>query len=249
LINILLFLVLTLLAEIVGTIGGFGSSIFFVPIAQFFFDFQTVLALTGLLHIFSNTAKLILFRKSIDWKITAWLGITSVVLAIVGAYATRYMDFAYAKLILSVFLLIFSITFYLKPSFTVSPSRSNAIMGGSLAGFMAGFIGTGGVIRGLLLTSFNMEKSFFVGTSAAIDFGVDLSRTMIYLDHQLLDKKLWWYIPVLVGAAFLGSYFGKLLLSRLPQQSFKKFVLALIFSIGIIMLFNELYILLADENN
>jgi hypothetical protein len=69
-INILLFLILTLIAELVGTVGGFDSSVFFVSIGQFFFDFQTVLALTGLLHIFSNTAKLMLFRKSIGWKIT-----------------------------------------------------------------------------------------------------------------------------------------------------------------------------------
>jgi hypothetical protein len=120
-INVLLFLILTLIAEIVGTVGGFGSSVFFVSLGQFFFDFQTVLALTGLLHIFSNTAKLVLFRKSIDWKITAWLGITSIVLAIAGAYATRYIDFVYAKLLLGFFLIAFSVVFYARPSITLAP--------------------------------------------------------------------------------------------------------------------------------
>ena len=34
------FLLLSLLAEIIGTIGGFGSSVFFVLIANFYFDFH-----------------------------------------------------------------------------------------------------------------------------------------------------------------------------------------------------------------
>ena len=37
----LLFLALALLAEIAGTLGGFGSSVFFVPIANMFFDFES----------------------------------------------------------------------------------------------------------------------------------------------------------------------------------------------------------------
>ncbi len=36
--NIVLFILLALLAEILGTIGGFGSSVFFVPIASLFLE-------------------------------------------------------------------------------------------------------------------------------------------------------------------------------------------------------------------
>jgi uncharacterized membrane protein YfcA len=40
-----LFILLALLAEVIGTVGGFGSSVFFVPVANFFLDFQSVLGL------------------------------------------------------------------------------------------------------------------------------------------------------------------------------------------------------------
>lgn len=36
---LLLFILLSLIAEILGTIGGFGSSVFFVPLAKFVFGF------------------------------------------------------------------------------------------------------------------------------------------------------------------------------------------------------------------
>lgn len=237
--HFLLFFLLTLLAEILGTLGGFGSSVFFVSLGQFFFDFQTILALTGLLHIFSNSAKLVLFRKTIDWKLTAWLGFTSIALAVVGAWLTSIVEFEYAKGVLAIFLIAFSIFFLAKPMFTLAPTLVNSLVGGSVAGFLAGFIGTGGAIRGLVLASFNLEKNLFVGTSAAIDFGVDLSRTIIYMNQRYLNPTYYWYIPLLVAAAFLGSYWGKMLLSKLSQESFKKIVLVLILLIGVALLAGE----------
>jgi uncharacterized protein len=237
--HFLLFFLLTLLAEVLGTLGGFGSSVFFVSLGQFFFDFQTILALTGMLHIFSNSAKLLLFRKTIDWKLTLWLGVTSIVLAILGAWLTSRVDFEYAKLVLGIFLIVFSVFFLAKPAITLAPTLTNSLVGGSIAGFLAGFIGTGGAIRGLVLASFNLEKNLFVGTSAAIDFGVDLSRTIIYMNHHFLDSTYYWYIPLLVGAAFLGSYIGKILLSKISQDGFKKIVLVLILLIGVALLAGE----------
>ena len=58
-----LFLLLALLAEIVGTISGFGSSILFVPLASYFIDFKLVLGITAVFHVFSNLSKIFLFQK------------------------------------------------------------------------------------------------------------------------------------------------------------------------------------------
>ena len=42
------FFLLAFVAEILGTVSGFGSSILFVPIAAMFFDFKTVLGVTAI---------------------------------------------------------------------------------------------------------------------------------------------------------------------------------------------------------
>ena len=238
--EILIFFLITLISEILGTLGGFGSSLFFVSIAQFFYNFQTVLVLTGLLHVFSNTAKLSLFWKSINWRLVLWLGISSLAFAIGGAYLVRHAEFIYAKLILSFFLIGFSTLLLLKPDYRVAGSLFNSVWGGALAGFLAGFIGTGGAVRGLVLAAFNLEKNMLVGTSAAIDFSVDLSRSLIYLDSNYLQREQWWTIPFLVVLAFAGSYIGKLILNRISQQTFRKILLGLVFLIGVIMLVNEI---------
>ena len=80
-----LFLALGLLAEIIGTVGGFGSSVFFVPIAQLFFDYKVVLGITGIFHVFSNSAKLAFFWRSIDHRLALLIGFPSVTFVILGA--------------------------------------------------------------------------------------------------------------------------------------------------------------------
>jgi uncharacterized membrane protein YfcA len=61
-----LFFLLALLAEIIGTISGFGSSILFVPLASIFIHFKLVLGITAVFHIFSNLSKIFLSQKGIN---------------------------------------------------------------------------------------------------------------------------------------------------------------------------------------
>lgn len=81
-----LFIALSVLAEIVGTLGGFGSSLLFVPIASFFLDFHSVLGITALFHVASNLSKITLFRKGFDRKLIINIGLPSVCFVLLGAY-------------------------------------------------------------------------------------------------------------------------------------------------------------------
>lgn len=240
----IIFFLLTLLAEVLGTIGGFGSSVFFVSFAQFLYDFQSVLALTGVMHVFSNSSKLFLFWKSINWKLVIWLGISSILMAIVGAYVIRWIEFENIQWLLGVFLISFSTFFLFKPTYQIAATLANSIVGGGLAGFLAGYIGTGGVVRGVVLAAFNLERSIFVGTSAAIDFGVDLSRSVIYVEGGFFQRDHLYYLPLMFLAAFLGSYVGKRVLAKISQETFRKILLVLIFLIGCSLVVNEIYKLL-----
>ncbi len=235
----ILFLLAAFLCEILGTIGGFGSSVFFVPIAGFFFSFNMVLAITGILHVFSNINKLLLFKNSVDKKLLLYYGIPSVLLVLAGSYLSTHTSFLLAELTLAIFLIVFSITLLLLPNLQLLATRNNALLSGALAGLLAGFNGTGGAVRGISMAAFNLEKNTFVATSAAIDLGVDVSRSMVYLGYGYFDKQYWYLIPLLLVISFFGSLVGKKLLYRIPQEKFKKIVLLMILCIGLILLYKE----------
>jgi uncharacterized membrane protein YfcA len=91
----------------IGTISGFGSSVFFVPIAAYFFDFHSVLGITAVFHIFSNISKIVLFRKGVNWKIVLYLGVPAVIFVSLGALLSKYLDNHLLEIGLAVFLIFF----------------------------------------------------------------------------------------------------------------------------------------------
>lgn len=170
-----LFLILSMIAEIIGTIGGFGSSVFFVPIASFFFDFQSVLGLTAIFHLSSNISKIALFRKGLDKQLLLRIGVPSIIFVIIGGVLANYIQTNLLEIILGLFLVAFSLLFLIRKKLVVKPELKQSLIGGSLSGFTAGLLGTGGAIRGITMAAFNLEKSVFIATSAAIDFLIDFT--------------------------------------------------------------------------
>ena len=229
-----LFLLLALLAEIIGTVGGFGSSVFFVPIGNFYFDFHSVLGLTAVFHLSSNLSKIVLFRKGLDKNLLLFIGLPSALFVILGGILSNYLQSYWLEILLGIFLVTMSLVFLIKKDLIISPNKKNATLGGVFSGFSAGLLGTGGAIRGLTMAAFNLEKSVFIATSAAIDMMIDLTRTVVYYQNGFIHKHDMVYVPFLFAIGLVGSYLGKQLLAYIPQVKFRLISLILILLIGLI---------------
>ncbi len=232
----IMFLLLALIAEIIGTIGGFGSSVFFVPIANFYFDFHTVLGLTALFHLSSNLSKVFLFKQGLNKRLLLYIGAPSVAFVIIGGYASKFVNTYYLEVFLGFFLVILSLVFIVRRDAIISPSNKNAMIGGTLSGFSAGLLGTGGAIRGLTMAAFNLEKSVFIATSAFIDFLIDFSRSVVYYQNGYIHEESIKYVPFLFIIGLVGSYIGKRILAFIPHSRFRKLSLYLVLLIGLITL-------------
>ena len=234
-----IFIILSLLAEVLGTVGGFGSSVFFVPIANFFFDFQSVLGITALYHLSSNVTKIAFFKKGLDKTLVLYLGIPAVIFVLIGAYFSNYFDPIVLTYLLGFFLITLSLLFLIFKKLKVNANVKNALIGGSLSGLSAGLLGTGGAIRGMTMAAFKLDKNKFIATSAVIDLGVDISRTIIYFLNGYVHKEDLYLIPVLLVVSIIGTWIGKKILHRISQDHFRNFVLVLILLIGILsVIFN-----------
>src|SRR3990167_4199718 len=229
----LFFFLAAFVAEVIGTMAGFGSSTIFLPLALLFVDFKTALVLVAFLHIFGNIGRISFFRHGLDKRIIIVFGIPSIILTLVGAFIVNYVSQEVLKGILGMFLVIYAVVSLWKEELKITPSLSNSLIGGGLSGFLAGLIGTGGALRGAFLTAFGLPKEKYIATAASIALAVDLTRIPVYLQQGFLDQKYYWYLPVLVVLAFAGSFTGKQIVQRLPQDKFKKVVLVAILLIGL----------------
>lgn len=225
-----------LLAEILGTIGGFGSSLFFIPIASYFLDFHSVLGVTAIFHVSSNIIKIILFRKGYDKKLLFSIGIPAVLFVILGAFLSKFIETKFLEILLSVFLIGISLFFLFFKNIVVAPTLKNSIFGGSLSGLVAGLLGTGGAIRGMTLAAFNLKTEVFIATSAIIDLGIDASRSVVYALNGYVHQDDLYLIPILFLVSLVGTLIGKKILTKISEKQFKSVVLIFVLITGIITL-------------
>ncbi len=228
------FILLALVAEILGTIGGFGSSLFFIPIAGYFLDFHSVLGITALFHVSSNLTKIFFFREGVDKKLLINIGIPAVVFVILGAFLSKYIGSTLLEFILSIFLILLSMFFLIFKNISIQPTTANSVTGGILSGLFAGLVGTGGAIRGLTLAAYGLSAEVFIATSAIIDLGIDASRSVVYFLNGYVHYHDLYLIPILFIVSVVGTYIGKKILTKVNDKQFKSLVLILVLITGLV---------------
>ena len=204
-----MFILLALAAEILGTVGGFGSSLFFVPIAAYFLDFHSVLGITALFHVSSNLTKIAFFRKGFDKKLVISIGVPAILLVIAGAFLSKFIETKILEILLGLFLIVVSLVFLIFKKLAVKPTLSNSIVGGIFSGFIAGLLGTGGAIRGITLAAYNLRMEVFIATSAIIDLGIDSSRSVVYYLNGYVHTHDLYLVPILLVVSIVGTFIGK----------------------------------------
>jgi uncharacterized membrane protein YfcA len=239
--HLFLFIALALIAEIIGTVGGFGSSLFFIPIASYFLDFHSVLGITAVYHVMSNLTKIALFRQGVDKKVIFWIGIPSVIFVIIGAYLSSYFQAKWLEFFLAIFLIVLSIVLFVYSNIKLKPNIVNSFSGGVLSGFLAGVIGTGGAIRGIVLASFDLSPSAFIATSSIIDLSIDLSRSVVYFFNGFVHPHDLYLLPILAVVSIVGTFLGKKIVLKLSNDQFKKGVLILVFITGVVSIAKNLF--------
>jgi len=229
----LYFILSAFVAEAIGTVSGFGSSTFFVPIAQMLESFHLVLVLTSILHCFGNSSRIYLFRKDLDWKLFIKFAVPSIVFTVIGALLTKYFDVTLLKKFLGVGLIIIAVIIYLdRQKYKITNPIVLSILT-AISGFLTGFIGTGGAIRGVALASLNIEKNIFIALSSSVDLGGDFLRMLIYFKNGYMDWQQWWYIPLLGLSGYLGAKVGQKIVKHIEQKIFYKIVAVFVFLSGV----------------
>jgi uncharacterized membrane protein YfcA len=234
-----LFLFAAYVAAVIATVAGFGSSTVLVPVAMFFMDLKTAVFLVACFHLFNNLFKIRLFFKKIDFKLFRLFGIPSIIFAFLGAQCIAVLPVEILKRVVAAFLILFAGISFIKPHVKIGKNPVNAVVGGSLSGFLAGLIGMGGAIRSMFLLSFNLPKEIYVGTAAMIAFVIDVTRIPTYLWMGVVRNHVYYsLLPLLVVIAYLGVRTGKALLGKIDQAVFRKIVLGALFLVGLKLLFS-----------
>lgn len=232
-----LFLAAAFVAEVIGTMAGFGAATILTPIAALFMDVKTAIALVACFHLFGNGSRLIFFGRHIQWAIWAQFGLTGIACSFLGARLAARLSSPVISLLFGLFLLAYVALSLRASTRLVLPRRPATLAGGgAVSGLVAGLLGTGGAIRSVALLSFDLPAGAYIGTSAAIALMVDATRLPVYLSEGLIPQALLPALGLLIGVAFTGSWTGQRLVRRISPAGFRRVVLALLALMGAKML-------------
>ncbi|MDP2676183.1 MAG: sulfite exporter TauE/SafE family protein [bacterium] len=234
--SIAIFLASALVAEIVGTIAGFGSALLLTPIAAFFFDIKTTIALVSLFHFFGQVVDGFIWRRFIIWRIGILFSVFGVLFSVVGAYLILYIPSRGLEIAFGIFLILYALSALSGREIRLPKSDAAMVIGGGIVGFIAGVLGTAGAFRTAFLSSLHLKKEYFLGTSFAIAFFVDIARVGVYFKTGLLETNLPLWISVFVVAIF-GSLLAKKLVSKISASLFHTIVYSVLLLAGIRFLF------------
>ena len=228
------FLGWAFVAEVIGTMAGFGAATVLTPIAGWFFDIKIAVAVVACFHLFGNASRLWFFGRFIDWRSFRRFGVAAILLSFAGAQAVASMPAFAVRLLLGGFLIVYAgLELAGAMQIRVPATTGTMVAGGMVSGLIAGLIGTGGAIRSLCLLAFGFPKEVYLGTSAAIALLVDATRLPVYLTQGFIPASLIPVIGTLTVVAFCGAWLGRRLVQRIPAGRFKQFMSVMLLLMGV----------------
>ena len=232
------FLCGAFLAEIIGTMAGFGAATILTPVAAVFLDMKTAIAVVACFHVFGNASRLRFFGRHIDWRIWRQFGLTGVIFSLAGASLTTALSSAALMAAFGIFLLLYVAVSVTVTSVALPRSSTVLLGGGALSGSIAGLLGTGGAVRSACLLAFGMAKEAYIGTSAAIALLVDATRVPVYVAGGFLPGTFVLVLLSLMAVAFAGAWVGQRLVRHINPRLFRVMVLSLLAVMGVKMLWD-----------
>jgi len=229
---------LAFLANIVGTVSGFGVSTIMTPILIFFLPFPETILLVCIIHWFHDVWKMGFFWRGIDWKLFMYFGVPTIVATFLGALLVSKEQSDLLSALLGLFLIGSVVIMYLMPYLKIQYNWISSTIGGLLSGFFAGIFGIRGAVRSVFLAAFDLRKATFIGTTGAISLLLDSTRfvTYFFINGIRLEIVPWWTFSFFVTASFFGAYTGYLIVGKIPQEKFRFVVAAFLFVVGVKLL-------------
>lgn len=231
-----LLILITLGTSVVTLFTGFGVGTIMMPIMALFFDVKVAIFLAAIVHFFNNVSRLILYRSEINWKIIQRFGIVSIIGAFIGSYSQIYLDSAWLKVVVGLFLIVFSLLSLIPNHIKMELPNRVDIVGGFLSGLIGGLIGNQGAIRSLYLLKYQLEKKELIVSSALIAVVIDSTRIPVYAytNFRYLQENIV-LLSLIVISAILGTVIGSRLLPKVSYELFKKIILTGVLVLGVLM--------------
>ncbi len=215
----LILSITSLLAAIIGGATGLGGGTMLLAVIMLLVNTEYVIPLHAALQLISNSTRVTIFRKNINWRITGYFLVGIVPGALLGIYTFSLLDKSTIQLIMALFILIST---YLPKS---KSKRNSNLMIFIPLGFFAGMIGIFFGAIGPFIAPFFLRNDIFkeelVATKATVQLITHILKIPLFGFIGINVFNYWLLILILSIFLVTGTIIGKKLLNKLSKKHFK----------------------------
>lgn len=225
------------IASGIASVTGFGIGSFLTPTVAIWTGTKLAVAAVAIPHFIGTAQRFWMLRRSVDRRILLGFGIASAAGGLVGALLHSRSSGHFLSILLGALLILAGISELTGWMRRVRWNHRVAWAAGALSGTLGGLVGSQGGIRSASMLGFDVPKEAFVATATAIGLFVDFARLPVYVATEGTDlARIWPLILTTTIGVVLGTALGSRVLSRLPQQTFRRVVALLLVVLGIFLI-------------
>ncbi|MEZ5894281.1 MAG: sulfite exporter TauE/SafE family protein [Parvularculaceae bacterium] len=186
-----------------------------------------VIPVHGVAQLGSNASRLMLQRKSVVWPIVLWFAAGSLLGAAIGARLFVEIPPALLQALIGSFVLL---TVYGPKPKGFAPGAKTYFATGAASAVLSMFVGATGPIAASMIGVARLEKLKTVATHAGAMTFQHLIKTAAFGFIGFAYRDWAAVIAAIVVAGFLGAAAGTHLLTKLPEEQFRRgFMMVLTF--------------------
>ena len=251
--EIVILIISAFITSTISAIIGMGGGIILLGIMAILIpEGYMVIALHGIIQLFSNATRTLVFRKHIKKKIItkyilgAIIGVSSSILILIvlinnyNVLTADQIDMEILKPLIGVFI-IWNLLFkkYFKNKIK-NQKKSSFVFVGFLSGLCSIFIGATGPLIAPFFLNRSLTKENIIANKAACQMITHLSKIPIFIYFFNFNYINQYNILLpLIIAVFIGTNFGKKILGFISEDLFKKIFKIILFVIALRLILSE----------
>jgi uncharacterized membrane protein YfcA len=226
-----------LVAAAIAAVTGFGIGSLLMPVLGIEVGTKLAVAAVAIPHLVGSAQRFWILRQHVDRHVVLGFGVMSAGGGLAGALLHARVTSHTLGIVFGALLILAGVSELTGWMERIRWSRGAAWAAGAVSGVLGGLVGNQGGIRSASMLGFNVPKESFVATASAIALFVDCARLPVYLVTQGREiMNVWPLLLIATAAVLIGTVIGIRLLTRLPQQAFRRVVAILLIVLGISMI-------------
>ena len=214
-------LIVGLVAGILSSIVGTGSSIMLLPVLAYAFGPKQAVPIMAIAAIMANLSRVLAWWREVDWRAVAAYAIPAAPAAALGARTLLALPSGAVDITIGVFLIamIPLRRWFAAREYTL-PLWSLAIIG-AVTGYLTGIVASTGPITIPIFMSFGLVKGALLGTEAASSLAVYISKALTFRRFDALPLDIVLKGLIAGSSLFAGAFISKRFVMRLDPDSFR----------------------------